>query len=68
MAELTFDPEKHIYRLDGFIIPSVTQVMKPLSDEKYKDVDQEVLDAAAKRGTAVHSACEFFGLVRGGRN
>ena len=62
MAELTFDSEKHIYRLDGFIIPSVTQVMKPLSDEKYKDVDQEVLDAAAKRGTAVHSACEFFGL------
>ena len=46
MAELTFDPEKHIYRLDGLIIPSVTQVMKPLSDEKYKDVDQEVLDTA----------------------
>ena len=62
MAVLTFDPERHIYRLDGVILPSVTQIMRPLSDEKYKDIDQDVLEAAAQRGTAVHSACEFFGL------
>ena len=58
--ELTFDDAKHIYRLNGIIIPSVTQVMKPLSDETYRDVDAKVLRRAAGKGTAVHNAIENY--------
>ena len=58
--QLTFDPERHIYRLDGVIIPSVTQIMKPLSDAEYTDIDPDILDKAAKRGTSVHEAVEMY--------
>ena len=56
--KLQFDPDKHIYTLNGIIIPSVTTILKPLSD--YDGIPQEVLDYAAARGTAVHRACEIF--------
>lgn len=64
--ELTFDESKHIYFLDGIELPSVTTLMKPLSDTVYGSVDKEVLDKAARKGTAVHSAIEIysnFGIV-----
>lgn len=64
MPTLTFSPDTHEYRLDGIIIPSVTQIMEPLSRAKYKTVDEEILRSAAKRGSEAHEAIEF--LVRYG--
>ncbi len=64
--ELTFDEGKHIYRLNGIALPSVTTLMKPLSDTIYASIDKDVLDKAARKGTAVHSAIETysnFGIV-----
>lgn len=58
--ELTFDENGHIYRLNGLVIPSVTTLMKPLSDDFYRTVDPAVLDRAAKRGTAIHNAVENY--------
>lgn len=58
--ELSFDEEKHLYRLYGKYIPSVSTVMRPLSQALYKDVDEEVLNNAAARGTAVHYAIENY--------
>lgn len=58
--ELTFDEARHIYRLNGSVIPSVTTLMKPLSDNIYSTVDPEVLDKAARRGTAIHNAVENY--------
>lgn len=58
--ELTFDEAGHIYRLNGLVIPSVTTLMKPLSDDFYRTVDPDVLDRAARRGTAIHNAVENF--------
>jgi len=58
--ELSFDEIKHIYRLDGQYIPSVSTVMRPLSQALYKDVDEDVLNKAAARGTAVHNAIENY--------
>lgn len=60
--ELTFEEEKHIYRLDGSYVPAVSTIMKPLSQALYKDVDENVLNKAASRGTAVHNAIENFVL------
>lgn len=61
-SELTFEDANHIYRLNGVEIPSVTTLMKPLSNAFYQDVDPVVLERAAQRGTAVHNACENFAL------
>lgn len=58
--ELTFDEASHIYQLDGLVIPSVTTIMKPLSDAHYGGIDRAVLDKAAERGTAVHQAIENY--------
>lgn len=49
---LTFDPEKHVYRLDGEKLPSVTGVLEPLND--FSGVPADVLKRAADFGTAVH--------------
>lgn len=54
---LTFEPGSHIYRMDGIIIPSVTQILAPLSD--FSGVPADVLQAASEFGTAVHRACEL---------
>lgn len=56
--KLDFDPEKHEYRLDGELVPSVTELLKPLTSAGYANINPEVLRQAALRGTAVHEACE----------
>lgn len=55
---LTFDEEKHEYRLDGERIPSVTELLKPLTAEGYERIAPDTLRIAAERGTEVHEACE----------
>ncbi|MCL1986708.1 MAG: hypothetical protein FWG64_01885 [Firmicutes bacterium] len=60
LPELTFDEHRHIYKLNGAIIPSVTQMMRPLSNAYYGTIDKEILQKAANRGTAVHQAIENF--------
>lgn len=61
--ELTFEEKRHIYRLNGIEVPSVTTLMKPLSEDFYSTVDPDVLAKAAHRGTAVHNAIEnYIGL------
>ena len=54
MPDFTFDPIKHEYRLDGRVLPSVTQILKPLRD--FSHVDPVKLERAAKFGDAVHLA------------
>lgn len=57
---LQFDESSHIYKLNGVAIPSVTTIMKPLSDSLYKGVDTAMLNKAAERGTIVHNAIENY--------
>lgn len=57
---LTFDEESRIYRFNGEQIPSVTQIMSPLSSKAYDSIPEPILKKAAERGTAVHEAIEDF--------
>jgi len=59
-TELQFEERAHAYLLNGVAVPSVTTVMKPLSESWYGGlgVDAGTLDRAARRGTAVHNAIE----------
>jgi hypothetical protein len=56
--EMTFDERAHIYKLNGIRLPSVTQIMRPLSQAYYGEIDESILNTAAKRGTDVHQAIE----------
>ena len=55
---LTFDEPSHTYRYDGIVIPSVTQIIAPLSD--YSMIDPAVLARAQALGTAVHRMTELY--------
>lgn len=57
---LKFEETKHVYTLNGLVIPSVTTIMRPLSDAYYGGVDKKAMEVAADRGTAVHNAIEVY--------
>lgn len=66
MKELVFEEQRHVYRIGGEVLPSVTALMKPLSDRHYRAIPDYVLEKAANRGTAIHNAIENwikFGIV-----
>ena len=60
LPELTFDDPSHTYRLDGEIIPSVSEVMVPLKEATYSGVSEKTLRNAADKGNAVHNSIENF--------
>lgn len=55
---MKFYDEGHIYEYRGERIPSVSEILRFMSREVYGDINKYVLDNAAQRGTAVHSATE----------
>jgi hypothetical protein len=59
-TELAFEDSKHIYRLNGKRIPAVSTILKPLSSELYKDIDEDDLKTAADRGTSIHESAENY--------
>ena len=58
--ELNFEEKRHIYTINGQILPSVTTVMRPLDNEVYRGIDEDVMRMAADRGTAIHNAVENY--------
>jgi len=55
---IEFLEETHQYLVDGIIKPSVSEIMVPLSKEYYKEVNEEILEKACERGSAIHKATE----------
>lgn len=64
LPEITidFDEEKHIYTLNGYKLPSVTQVMTPMSLMLYSTVPDGTLQEAADRGTRAHEQVSNYVL------
>lgn len=63
--QLLFDEENHIYTLhrEGFadiILPSVTEIMQPLSQQAYGGINERTLEIAADRGIRVHRSIQFW--------
>jgi len=61
-SKLKFEEKRHMYTLDNQILPSVTTIMQPLNNSVYKGIDEDVMNKAAKRGTAIHNAIENYVL------
>lgn len=59
MNNLTFNSQLHEYRLDGVVIPSVTWILKAEGMTNFGMVSQEVLDANASFGTALHACISY---------
>lgn len=57
---LTFDEPSHTYRVNGKVIPSVTQILAPLVD--YSMINPATMAAAQELGTLVHLTTEMHDL------
>ena len=60
MTRIKLDKETHIYTVDGRQLPSVSAIMRPLSEEYYKDVPNKYMQVARERGIEIHDAIETY--------
>ena len=58
MTALSFDPIAHEYRLNGFVVPSVTQALSIFDD--FSGIPKDTLEYARDRGTAAHTATALY--------
>lgn len=56
--KIDFNEEKHEYSVGGVKVPSVSEILAPLSADRYRDLNPAVLQQAAARGTAIHEATQ----------
>lgn len=56
--DLTFDEATHTYRLGGQVVPSVTQLLKPIAPD-FAGIPPAVLEAKRQLGQEVHFACQL---------
>lgn len=54
---LTLDEATHTYTYNGVVVPSVTQVLKPLTN--YDMIPADKMEIARQKGTAVHKMVEL---------
>ena len=57
---LTFDAEKHEYKFDGKVIPSVTQIIKEAGLINLDFVDKDLLAEKADLGTKIHVTTQLY--------
>lgn len=55
---IEFIEDGHIYLLNGVIIPSVSEILRFIFPDKYKNVDSNVLNKKAEYGSVVHESVE----------
>ena len=58
--KIDFDETKHEYSVNGVRVPSVSEILAPLSAERYGELNKAMVEQAAARGTAIHEACELI--------
>ena len=62
-TEIDFEPITHTYSVKGRRLPSVSEIMRPLTDAYYSTIPHAVLDNASNRGTRVHEAIEMYDVL-----
>ena len=60
-SNVIFDSVSHTYTLDGKLLSGITSLLsRQLFKDKYLGIADDVLQAAAERGTIVHQSCELM--------
>jgi len=59
MSNLVFDEDRHVYTLDGEVLPSVTAVIDN-GLRPYAGVPRELLERAARFGSAMHLMVKYY--------
>ena len=60
-SNVIFDSASHTYTLDGKLLSGITSLLsRQLFKDKYLGIADDVLQAAAERGTIVHQSCELM--------
>ena len=59
-TELCFDESKHLYTVNGKVIPSVTQIISAVGLYEFDFVSKQTLAIAAERGRIVHTYIEWY--------
>lgn len=65
-SNVIFDEDNHTYTLDDQTLSGITPIVSWMFPDTYQDIPQEVLDAAAERGHAIHQSIQIsddFGFV-----
>jgi len=57
---IKFNEEEHSYRLGKVRLPSVTQIMKPITQPMYENISPYIMKKAADRGTEIHRWVELY--------
>ena len=58
---VVFNKEAHTYHLEGKELSGITSIIqRQLFPNEYDDVPEEMIQAAAAYGSAVHESCELF--------
>lgn len=60
MINIEFEPITHTYKVDGKVLPSVTQVLESVGISDYSMVPKNFLEAAQQLGTDVHRLLELY--------
>lgn len=62
ISAVTFDEASHTYWMDGEQLPSVSELLRPLTDGYLANIPEGVLNWKRDLGIAVHRACELYDL------
>lgn len=57
---ITFDADTHTYFYGMEQIPSVSEILRPLTDPYLQGIPEHILNWKRDLGTAVHKACELY--------
>ena len=57
---LEFYDDRHLYLVNGIIVPSVTQLLRARFCDKYIGISKTILQRASEKGTEVHEAIQRY--------
>ena len=60
MNKYEYIDDGHIYLVNGVIVPSVSEILKKIFPDKYKNVPEETLTRKAAYGTIIHNYIEQY--------
>lgn len=60
--DITFEADSHTYWYGMEAIPSVSEILRPLTEKYIDAIPEGILNWKRDLGTAVHKACELFDL------